>query len=145
MKVRAASIRCMIASRRERGQVSVLERLGYDADERVVVVHVDDLGMSHAANAGGLRALAQTATCGSVMVPCPAFEEIAEVARARPELDLGVHLTLNCEYEGYRWGPVCPDARSLVSRDGGMWLTTRETVEHATPEDVERELRAQLD
>lgn len=125
--------------------MSVLERLGYDAGDRVVVVHVDDLGMSHAANAGGLRALGATATCGSIMVPCPGFDEIAAAARERPELDLGVHLTLNCEYEGYRWGPVCPDARSLVARDGGMWLTTRETVEHATPEDVERELRAQLD
>ena len=127
------------------GGLSVLERLGFGADERVVVVHVDDLGMSRAANAGGLRAMDSTATCASIMVPCPGFEEIAEIARARPELDLGVHLTLNCEYEGYRWGPVCPDARSLMARDGGMWLTSRETVEHATPEDVERELRAQLD
>ena len=125
--------------------MSVLRRLGFDAGERVVVVHVDDLGMSRAANAGGLRALESTATCGSIMVPCPGFDEIAELARSRRDLDLGVHLTLNCEYAGYRWGPVCPDARSLMARDGGMWLTTRETVENATPEDVERELRAQLD
>jgi predicted glycoside hydrolase/deacetylase ChbG (UPF0249 family) len=56
-----------------------------------------------------------------------------------------VHLTLNCEYEGYRWGPVSRDAPSLSARDGGMWLTTRETVENATADDVERELRAQVD
>jgi hypothetical protein len=109
------------------------------------VVHVDDLGMSRAANAGGLRAMDSTATCASIMVPCQGFEEIAEIARARPELDLGVHLTLNCEYEGYRWGPVSREAPSLSARDGGMWLTSRETVENATVEDVERELRAQVD
>ena len=125
--------------------MSIVERLGFGADERVVVVHVDDLGMSRAANAGGVRALDGAATCGSIMVPCPAFDEIARIAHARPELDLGVHLTLNCEYAGYRWPPVCNDARSLIARDGGMWETTRETVEHATADDVELEMRAQID
>jgi len=55
-----------------------------------------------------------------------------------------VHLTLNCEYATYRWAPVSK-AASLIARDGGMWETTRETVEHATAEDVEREMRAQID
>jgi len=140
-----AEARAAMLAREESTAVSILERLGFAADERVVVVHVDDLGMSRAANAGGVRALDGAATCGSIMVPCPGFEEITRIARERPELDLGVHLTLNCEYAGYRWGPVCRDARSLIARDGGMWQTTRETVENATAEDVERELRAQLD
>ena len=130
--------------RKERS-VSIVERLGFGAGERVVVVHVDDLGMSRAANAGGVRALGDAATCGSIMVPCPGFDEIARIAKQRPELDLGVHLTLNCEYAGYRWSPVCSDARSLVARDGGMWETTRETVENATAQDVEREMRAQIE
>ncbi len=124
---------------------SILERLGFEADDRVVVVHVDDIGMCTAANAGALRALEGSATCGSVMVPCPAFEEIAQIARERPELDLGVHLTLNAEYEGYRWGPLRDDVPSLRAPDGGMWRTTRETVEHARADEVERELRAQID
>ena len=55
-------------------------------NERVVVVHVDDVGMSGPANRGALAAMADAATCGSVMVPCPAFGEIAELARERPEL-----------------------------------------------------------
>ena len=124
--------------------MSLLAELGYAPDQRVVVVHVDDLGMSHAANAGGLRALDATATCGSIMVPCPGFEEMARIARERPELDLGVHLTLNCEYEGHRWGPVRGDVPSLRAPDGGMWRTTAETVANAQPEDVDRELRAQI-
>ena len=125
--------------------MSIVERLGLGERERVVVVHVDDLGMSRAANSGGVAALEGAATCGSIMVPCPGFDEIARIAKARPELDLGVHLTLNCEYAGYRWRPVSAEAPSLVARDGGMWETTRETVEHATAEDAEREMRAQVD
>ncbi len=82
--------------------MSVLQQLGISPDQRAIVVHVDDMGMCAAANEGALRALAGSATCGSIMVPCPAFEQIARVARERPELDLGVHLTLNAEYETYR-------------------------------------------
>jgi hypothetical protein len=74
------------------------ERLGFQENARVVVVHVDDVGMSRAANEGALRAFEGLATCGSVMVPCPAFEEIARVARRRSDLDLGVP-DLEREYE----------------------------------------------
>lgn len=125
--------------------MSVVERLGFGKEDRVVVVHVDDIGMCEAGNEGALRALEGAATCGSVMVPCPAFGEIASIARQRPDLDLGVHLTLNAEYESHRWGPVRDDVPGLVSPDGGMWRTTAETVAHATPEEVDRELRAQID
>jgi predicted glycoside hydrolase/deacetylase ChbG (UPF0249 family) len=125
--------------------MSVNRRLGLAETERVVVVHVDDVGMSRAANAGALRAFQGAATCGSVMVPCPAFDEIAKIARGRRDLDLGVHLTLNAEYETWRWGPVRDDVPGLVSPDGGMWRTTAEAVAHATPDEVQRELRAQID
>ncbi len=111
----------------------------------MVVVHVDDIGMCKAANEGALLALAGAATCGSIMVPCPAFAEIAELARTYPDLDLGVHLTLNAEYEDYRWPPVRDDVPGLGSPDGGMWRTVQETTEHATADEVERELRAQID
>ncbi len=123
----------------------MLQQLGISPDQRAIVVHVDDMGMCAAANEGALRALAGSATCGSIMVPCPAFEQIARIAHERPELDLGVHLTLNAEYESYRWGPVCSDVPGLVSPAGGMWRTTRETVDNASAEEVERELRGQID
>lgn len=119
--------------------------LGFAADARLAVVHVDDLGMSVPANRGGLEALAGTATCGSVMVPCPAFDELAKHAREQPELDVGVHLTLNAEYETHRWGPVSDGVPGLVAPGGGMWRTSAETVAHASADEVERELRAQID
>lgn len=122
-----------------------LERLGYAPDERVVVIHVDDVGMCDAANAGARLALGDAATSGSVMVPCPAFAQAAALARQHPDLDLGVHLTLNCEYAGYRWGPLRSDVPSLCAPDGGMWPSSEETIEHAEPDEVERELRAQVE
>ena len=115
---------------------------------RAAVVHVDDLGMAHAANEGGFAALANgPATCGSIMVPCPWFAEAAAHARADPSLDLGVHLTLNAEFDSYRWGPVLGAAAvpTLVDDDGFLPRTVDEVVAAADLDEVERELRAQID
>lgn len=127
---------------------SLAERLGYAADARIAVIHCDDIGMCEPQNAGAFEALASgPATCGSLMVPCPAFASAAAHARAHPELDLGVHLTLNAEWPRYRWGPVLgADAvPSLVDEDGFLPRTTAEVMERAEPEEVEAELRAQID
>jgi predicted glycoside hydrolase/deacetylase ChbG (UPF0249 family) len=124
------------------------ERLGFAADERVAVVHCDDLGMCHAANVGGFAALdAGPATCGSLMVPCPWFREAADQARERPDVDLGVHLTLNAEWPHYRWGPVAGRSvvPSLCDDQGFLPRTSLETVRRARPAEVEVELRAQID
>ncbi|MFI5217496.1 MAG: polysaccharide deacetylase family protein [Candidatus Limnocylindria bacterium] len=127
---------------------TLAQRLGFGPDERVAVVHCDDIGMCHAANQGAFEALRRgPATCGSLMVPCPGFPEAAELARASPGLDLGVHLTLNAEWPRLRWGPVAGAAAvpSLVDEKGGLLPTTRETLERARPEHVELELRAQIE
>jgi predicted glycoside hydrolase/deacetylase ChbG (UPF0249 family) len=127
---------------------TLAERLGFAAADRVAVVHCDDIGMCHAANEGAFEALARgPASCGSLMVPCPWFPEAAERARRDPALDLGVHLTLNAEWASYRWGPVAGAAAvpSLLDADGYFFRTTLETVKRARPEEVERELRAQVE
>ena len=85
------------------------------------------------------------ATCASIMMPCPGFEEIAEIARRRPELDLGIHLTRNCEYPDFRWGPARDDVPSLCRPDGTMWQTTRETIAKADPDEVAREIKTQIE
>jgi len=124
------------------------QRLGFAAGERVAIVHCDDIGMCHAANQGAFEALARgPATCGSVMVPCPWFAEAAALAREHAGVDLGVHLTLNCEYRRYRWGPVLGAAAvpSLVESDGGFPAASREVAERARDDEVERELRAQVE
>jgi predicted glycoside hydrolase/deacetylase ChbG (UPF0249 family) len=127
---------------------SVIERLGFGATERVAVVHVDDIGMCHAANVGAFEALEKgPATCGSLMVPCPWFLEAAGHARANPRLDLGVHLTLNAEWTDYRWGPVAGRSRvpSLCDAAGHLPRSVTEVLKSARLEEVEIELRAQID
>ncbi len=127
---------------------TLAERLGFSAKDRVAVVHCDDIGMCHSANEGAFEALTNgPATCGSVMVPCPWFAEAARRARENPGLDLGVHLTLGSEYPHYRWGPVAGASAvpSLVDEEGCFPRTAGEAVEQAKPEEVEVELRAQLE
>jgi hypothetical protein len=127
---------------------TLAERLGFAAGDRVAVVHCDDIGMCHAANVGAFEALANgPATCGSIMVPCPWFEEAARLAREHPRLDLGVHLTLNAEWEHYRWGPVAGRSAvpSLVDAQGCLPRTTLEVVQRAKPAEVALELRAQVE
>ncbi len=127
---------------------TLAEQLGFSQADRVAIVHADDVGMCHAANIGAFEALDNgPATCGSVMVPCAWFAEAARMARDRPDIDLGVHLTLNAEWEAYRWGPVLGRSAvpSLCDADGGLLRTTAETAEKADPLHVEAELRAQIE
>lgn len=116
--------------------------------QKVVIAHVDDIGMCHGANTA-FAAVAGKGfiTSGSVMVPCPWFREIAEMAAANPQFDLGVHLTLTSEWQHYRWRPLTGSSKSggLVDDDGYMWRTARAVRDHAHPEAVEAELRAQID
>ena len=121
----------------------VLEKLGFERGARVVVVHVDDIGLCRSANAGAVDALEATATSGSIMVPCPAFDDVARIARERPGLDLGVHLTLNSEWDGVRWGPLT-DSPGLRDSEGMLWRAREDVTRNASTEEVRAELRAQI-
>jgi len=128
--------------------LTLAERLGFATTDRVAIVHADDIGMCHAANLGAFQVLREgPATCGSIMVPCPWFQEAVELAKASPGLDLGVHLTLNAEWPHYRWGPVAGRSAvpSLLDEQGFLPRTSIETVKRAKPEEVEIELRAQVE
>ncbi len=129
-------------------EAGLAEQLGFAPDARVAVVHADDIGMCHSANEGAFEALENgPATCGSVMVPCPWFAEAAAWIRERPGLDIGVHLTLNAEWAHYRWGPVAGRSAvpSLLDDEGFLPRTVPEVHANARPEEVEVELRAQID
>ncbi len=128
--------------------MSVAERLGYPADARIVVAHVDDVGMCHGSNAAFAELSGKGfITCGSVMPPCPWMLEAVETAKSRPELDLGVHLTLTSEWKYYRWRPLTGSTRAsgLVDEDGYFWRSARETIQHADLGAVDEELRAQIE
>jgi chitin disaccharide deacetylase len=126
---------------------SVAERLGFGRDARLLIVHADDVGMSHSVNAATIKALEDgVVNSASIMVACPWFPEIAEYAKTHPDADFGLHLTLTSERVYYRWGPVAPREKvaSLVDENGYFqhdWTTAT----HAEPKEVEQEIRAQIE
>lgn len=118
------------------------ERLGYGPEDRLLIVSCDDLGLCHAANIGVYEALRSgVATSAALMVPAPWAREAAE--RYRGE-DIGVHLTLTAQFDLYRWGPIT-HAPSLLDGDGGFPRTVMDAWEHADPDEVRRECRAQIE
>jgi predicted glycoside hydrolase/deacetylase ChbG (UPF0249 family) len=127
---------------------TLAERLGHAPDARLLMIHADDLGMCHSVNAASTRAMTEgVVSSASVMVPCPWFPEMAEWARAHPTADLGLHLTLTSEWRVYRWRPVAPitQVKGLLDPDGYMWRGVEDVVKHASPEEVEIEIRAQVE
>jgi len=127
---------------------TLTERLGYPRDAKLLIVHVDDLGMAHSVNVATIKAFESgLVTSGSIMVPCPWLPEIAAYARANPQADLGLHLTLTSEWTQFRWGPVAPRDRvaSLLDNNGYFRLTETEAAKYADPKEVEMEIRAQIE
>ena len=85
---------------------SLTEALGHPPDASLLIVTCDELGVTHASNSGVYNALRDgMGKVGGLMVPGPWAREAA--ARYRGE-DVGVHLTLNAEYDLFRWGPDYP-------------------------------------
>ncbi|MGI8938118.1 MAG: polysaccharide deacetylase family protein [Iamia sp.] len=122
--------------------MNLAERLGYRPDDRVVILNCDGLGSSQAANDGVYRALRDgLATTATLMVPAPWSRAAAAAHRGE---DVGVHLTLNAEYDLYRWGPIT-HAPSLLDGDGGFPRTVGDAWDHADLDEVRRELRAQVE
>jgi len=125
----------------------VLKKLGFSPDDRVVIIHTDDIGMCQAS----VDAFADLAdfgliSSGAVMVPCPWFLQAAAFARDHPKADLGVHLTLTCEYDLYRWGPVSTrdPGSGLLDEQGYMHKTSAAVWAKADPEAAFAELDAQV-
>ncbi len=124
------------------------EMLGWPKDARVIILHVDDAGMSHDSNEGAMNALDKgVASSFSVMMPCPWVPEIARYIRAHPRHDGGLHLTLTSEWNNYRWPPLSgkPAVPGLVDTEGAMWQEVEAVVKHAAADEVDKEIRAQLD
>jgi predicted glycoside hydrolase/deacetylase ChbG (UPF0249 family) len=127
---------------------SVQERLGYPAGARLLIIHADDLGMSHSVNRATFEALEKGwITSSSILVPCPWFPEVVRFAKSHPNADLGIHLALNSEWTDYRWIPVTGKERvpSLLDEQGYMPLEETSVAKQAKPSEAGIELEAQVD
>jgi len=129
-------------------QRSLAERLGYSRSDKLLIINIDDVALSDAANAAAVDALEHgLPTSASIMVPAPWFPDIAAFARAHPQMDFGVHVALTSEWRGYRWRPVAGacGVPGLVDAQGYLWSRVDSVYVHATPEEAEREARAQIE
>ena len=123
------------------------DRLGYPAGTKLVIIHADDLGETHAVNAAAIKALeAGSINSASMMVPCPWFPEIADYAKSHSDADFGLHLTVTSERVYYRWGPVAPgDTVPSLLDENGYFHHDWEHNQQINPKNVEIELRAQIE
>jgi len=124
------------------------ERLGFPKGARVLILHVDDAGMSYASNAGAEKALTKGAsTSVSVMMPCPWVPGFVEFLKSHPQIDAGLHLTLTSEWDEYRWGPLSgrQAVPGLTDGAGYLWSSVEDVVKHASQDEVEKEMTAQLE
>ena len=124
------------------------EQLGYPKGARVLLIHVDDAGMSYESNAGAIAALSQgAATSVSVMMPCPWVPGFVRWLKEHPRTDAGLHLTLTSEWADYRWVPLsgAKNVPGLVDSTGSLWASVPQVVMHATAAELEKEMTAQLD
>ncbi len=124
------------------------EILGFEKGKKVLILHADDAGMSPEANKAIEKYLENDDISGTAMMaPCPNFKDFIEWAKAHPKKDIGMHLTLTSEWQTYRWGPVSDPKTvpGLVDPDGKLWHEVPGVVKHASAEEVEKEIRAQID
>ena len=127
---------------------SIAPRLGFEAEDRVVIIHADDVGMCHAS----LAAFVDLVSTGlvfsaSVMVTSPWFPGVAACCRNLPAADIGVHITLTSEWQDYRWGPISgrDPSSGLIDAQGYFHRSCDAFARNGQPEAIAREMRAQLD
>jgi chitin disaccharide deacetylase len=127
-------------------QQTVQERLGYPKNTKLLIIHADDIGVSHSENAATFQAMEKgVVNSASIMMPCSWVPEVADYAKRHPEADLGLHLTLTSEWKHYKWGPLLQnEVKSLLTEEGYLTDGSVNLAEKAKVDEVEKELRAQI-
>ena len=126
---------------------NILEKLGFDKDSKLLIIHNDDIGMSQSVNSASFDAFNEGhINSGSVMVPCPWFLEVVEYSKKNPNLDIGIHLTLTAEWKNYKWGGISSSdkIKSILDDKGHFYPEVSFVKKYAKYEDVKNELEAQI-
>ena len=127
----------------------LIEKLGFSKDDKVVLMHIDDVACCHASVAAAFECFDfGTASTGSVITTSDWTTEVGWICSEAPEgkYDLGVHLTLTATSGRMRWGPLSTvgPASGLMDKEGVLWKNSRQAAENVSPEAAEREFRAQI-
>ncbi|KAF2326257.1 polysaccharide deacetylase family protein [Flavobacterium daemonense] len=128
--------------------MNLAQKLGYPENAKLLIIHADDAGLSHSENQATIKSLKNgSVNSYSIMVPCPWFYEMAIFARENPNFDCGIHLTLTCEWENYKFGPILPvsEVSSLVDKNGHFYKTRKDFKNNARPSEIKKELTAQIE
>ena len=127
---------------------NIAEKLGYDKDAKLLIIHADDIGIAHSINIASFDAYKNNGiNSGSVMMISPWVKEVAEFHKDYPQYDIGVHLTLTAEWKNYKWGGLSSsnEIQSLLNDDKEFYDNTRDVNINADPQEVRKELQAQID
>jgi len=128
-------------------ELTYSERLGFPKGSKVIILHVDDVGMSWDSNQGAIQAMESgVANSLSIMMPCPWVPGFVHYMKEHPNVDAGLHLTLTSEWKDYRWAPLSgrPAVPGLVDQEGAMWRSVELVAQNASPDEVETEIREQV-
>jgi len=127
---------------------NIAERLGYDKNAKLLIIHADDIGIAHSINIASFDAYKNNAiNSGAAMVPSPWIKEVVEFHKKYPEYDIGLHLTLTAEWKNYKWRGVSSsnEIPSLLNEHNEFYDNTSDVNDNANPEEVRKELQAQID
>ena len=127
---------------------NIAEKLGYNRDAKLLIIHGDDIGVSHSVNIASFDGYKNNAiNSGSAMIPSPWIKEVAAFHKKNPNYDIGLHLTLTAEWKNYKWDGVSSsnEITSLLNRDFEFYDNTSDVNKNADPEEVRKELQAQID
>ncbi len=112
---------------------------------KYLIVNADDYGMCNAANEAVEELfLGGWLKSSTIMMPCPGAEHAVEFSKAHPEYAIGIHTTLTSEWGKYRWKPLT-NGKTLLDEEGFMWHESDMVEKNASYEDIEKEVRAQID
>ena len=128
--------------------ISIQERLGYSKDTKLLIIHADDIGVSHSENIASIYAMENgSVNSGSLMVPCPWFPEIAAYASTHPNADFGLHLTITSEWKYYKWKPLSSskEVPGLVNENNFFYGRRAEVKNNASASEIEKELKNQIE
>lgn len=116
-------------------------------DEKLLIMHLDDIGMGHAANQAAIRLFEKWGNVSaSVMMPCHWAYDFIQRVKKYPQFDVGIHATLTCEWDYCRWRPLLDrkTVPGLVDRNGFMWKSNQELLGAMTNDEFEKEINRQI-